>query len=88
MATEMKIVSQYFSTFEQIELAPDARIESDGQQINAIYPSDADTVEYVLTKLHSGGDGGSVDVPNNSIIASISGNYVHALVPRSEYHAE
>jgi len=83
--TEMTIISRYFDTFETIELAPDARIESDGNQLKAIFPSNADTTEYIVTKYHSGGNGGTVDIPDGSIIASVSGNYVHVLVPKEQY---
>jgi hypothetical protein len=83
MSTELVIVQENLSIFDKITMAPDARIEYENGSFQAIYPKDAETIDYVFSK-YTFADS-SVEVSENSVIVGTENNSLLALVPEENY---
>jgi hypothetical protein len=80
---KLTVISRYFSTFDTVEIAPDATIESDGNQFKAVFPSSSPTNEYIVSKYPV--QDGEIEIPEDSIIATIQGTKAFVLVPKEQY---
>ena len=82
---EFKIVDRNVTTFTEVEIAPDARIEWNGGHFSAIFPSNSETKTYVVGSFQYNGGETTVDLPNDSIVLAIESTVVKALVPKKQY---
>ena len=83
MATELKIIQENLSIFDKITMAPDARIEYENGNFQAIFEKDAETTTYVFSKYTFSNS--SVEVAPNSVIVGTENNSLLALVPMENY---
>ena len=83
MPNKFTVKSRYLSTFESVEMSPDARIDSDGSRMKIMYPSEATTREYIVSEYPVEDD--TVELPQDSVVAEVTGSKLIVLVPESAY---
>lgn len=83
MSKTLTVKSRYVSTYDTLEISPNATIKSDGGRLKCIYDSEAKEREYIVNSFPI--DDGEVEVPTDSIIAAVNASKLVVLVPKDQY---
>ena len=81
--TELEVVDTAVEPLTRVEFSADGRVEYDDGRLRCLYPSEADTTEYVVAVFNV--ESGAVELPEGAVVLSISEGVVVAAVPSSAY---
>ena len=82
--SELEIVDTAVSPLSRVKFNPDGRVEYENGRLTAVYPSDADTTEFVIAVFRYA-DSDTVELPNDSVVLSVGEGVVVAAVPSAAY---
>ena len=99
--TELEVVDTAVEPLTRVEFSADGRVEYDDGRLRCLYPSEADTTEYVVAVFNVASseddaiesesvgsdevESGAVELPEGAVVLSISEGVVVAAVPSSAY---
>jgi len=81
--SELTVVDKAVEPLDRVEFSADGRVEYSDGRLRVLYPSEADTTEYVVAVFNV--ESGTVELPDGAVVLSIDEGVVVAAVPASEY---
>jgi len=81
--SELQVVDKAVEPLDRAEFSADGRVEYSDGRLRCLYPSDADTTEYVVAVFNV--EDGTVELPEGAVVLSIDEGVVVSAVPASEY---
>ncbi|CAM2757038.1 hypothetical protein [Halobacterium salinarum] len=85
--SELQVVDTGVEPLSRVEFAPDGRVNYADGRLTAVYPKNADTVEYVVAVFNYR-ESSTVELPNDSVVLSVGEGVVVAAVPADAYGVE
>jgi lipopolysaccharide export system protein LptA len=85
MSNEFTVIDKQISTFTEVDISPNARIESNGNHLSAIFPANDKTKRYVVGQFQYDGTEDTVELPDDSIVLEVGTTAVTALVDKEQY---
>lgn len=83
--TELQVLDTNVGRLDTVEFAPDGRVEYDNGRITAVYRADAPTETYALAEYEVTPPTDTVDMPDESVLLSITGGTLVSAVPIDAY---
>jgi len=81
--SELEVLDTDVSPLSRVEFSADGRVEYSDGRLRCLYPSEADTTEYVVAVFNVEGE--TVELPDGAVVLSISEGVVVAAVPSDAY---
>lgn len=83
--TELEVLDTDVGRLDTVEFAPDGRVEYDNGHLTAVYPTEAATEKYALAEYEVTPPTDTVDMPDDSVLLSITGGTLVVAVPIDAY---
>jgi len=81
--SELEVLDTAVEPLTRVEFSADGRVKYTDGRLRCLYPSEADTTEYVVAVFNV--ESGTVELPDGAAVLSIDEGVVVAAVPASEY---
>ena len=81
---ELEVVDMEVEPLDRVEFNPDGRVDYEDGRLRCLYPSEADTTEFVIA-VFKYSNSYSVKLPSDSVVLNVDEGSVMTAVPSSAY---